>query len=126
MDKITVEDYDFALHYCLARLIFSNGARAEYAYKSCLSQILTFEDKDKTFRLLVLEKSKTRSIAMLAMDESDYKVFDMYQQIRRKVAVSLDYWVKDDEAFVTYRQTPLDHHVSRNINQVMVSKNSNQ
>lgn len=61
-------------------------------------------------------------MAMLAMDESDYKVFLTYQKIRRKVAASLDYWVKDDEAFVTYRQTPLDHHVSRNINNIVVSE----
>lgn len=118
--QISVKEYNFVLYYTIARIVFSNGARAEYGYKAEKAHIQSYSEEYENFKLLKLPFAKV-GLTVAVMSMNDFRYYESYQNLRKKVAEQNQKPDDDKFAFVTYSMTKLGHQISENIKDVMVN-----
>lgn len=118
--QISVKEYNFVLYYTIARIVFSNGARAEYGYKAEKAHIQSYLEEYENFKLLKLPFAKV-GLTVAVMSMNDFRYYESYQNLRKKVAEQNQKPDDDKFAFVTYSMTKLGHQISENIKDVMVN-----
>lgn len=118
-DPILAEDYKFVLYYTIARLVFSNGARPEVAYKAHLNKIKNYTVEGQSYQIVILPDAKA-GMTMNVMSLDDTRFFDAYQSLRKRLANQLS--IPDDTGYVFVQSdmTRVGHQVSENIMPLMV------
>lgn len=117
--QISTKEYNFVLYYTIARIIFSNGARAELGYKLQLKFIHNYCEEDEQFKLVKIPDAKAGlTVAVMSMD--DARFFEAYQSLRKKVATEQGIVDEGIFAFVQYSMKKIGHQVSENIKDIMV------
>jgi len=117
-ETVSRSSYNFALYYCLSRIIFSNGARCEYGYKAKRFQIRKTTKNGIKYHFIKLPDAKCAE-TMAVMNPDDYTCLKNYLKLSQRLGPASKP-EESDMLFLNYDRHILDSHISEPLKKIMV------